>query len=166
MHRIGTRPRARSRIRRVRRLAAVLLLVAMAAAPAACGGAPGGATPAGTAPPKAQPALASAPRRPGEILVRGDASPASHGPFALRGRYVVRFEQVAPEDPELDFRGQTAFVVTADRTPQQEGAGTVRLFRAAARTGRRTVTLRGRLYIDVAFGDFPYAIRLTPVGRR
>jgi hypothetical protein len=42
----------------------------------------------------------------------------------------------------------------------------VRLFRAAARTGRREVTLRGRYFIDVSFGDFPYAIRLTPVGRR
>ena len=42
----------------------------------------------------------------------------------------------------------------------------MRLFRAAARTGRRTVTLHGRFYLDVSFGDFPYAIRLTPVGRR
>jgi hypothetical protein len=42
----------------------------------------------------------------------------------------------------------------------------VRLFRAAARTGRRSVTLRGRLYVDVAFGDFQYAIRFTPTDRR
>jgi len=151
----------------VRWPAALVLLVAALAGAAACGGgstAGGGSSAA--APPPARLALAAAPKRPGEVLVRGEASPASHGPFALHGRYVVRFEQGAPEDPELDFRGQTAFVVTADRKPQQEGAGTVRLFRAAARTGRRTVTLRGRLYIDVAFGDFPYAIRLTPVGRR
>jgi hypothetical protein len=157
----------KARIGGVRWPAALVLLVAALAGAAACGGgstAGGGSSAA--APPPARLALAAAPKRPGEFLVRGEASPASHGPFALRGRYVVRFEQVAPEDPELDFRGQTAFVVTADRTPQQEGAGTVRLFRAAARTGRRTVTLRGRLYIDVAFGDFPYAIRLTPVGRR
>ena len=98
--------------------------------------------------------------------MRGEASPAAHGPYALEGRYVARFEQAAPEDPELDFAGQTAFVVTADRKPQQEGAGTVRVFRAAARTGRHTVTLHGRFYLDVSFGDFPYAIRLTPVGRR
>src|SRR3954453_14314070 len=167
----------KARIGRVRWPAALVLLVAALAGAAACGGgarARGGAPPAPPppAPPRPPPPpparlpLPAAPKRPGEVVVRGEASPASHGPFALHGRYVVRFEQVAPEDPELDFRGQTAFVVTADRTPQQEGAGTVRLFRAAARTGRRTVTLRGRLYIDVAFGDFPYAIRLTPVGRR
>jgi len=149
----------------VRRLAAVLLLVAMAAAPAACGGSAGGATSAGTAPPKAQPALARAPRRPGEILVRGDASPASHGPFALRGRYVVRFEQVAPEDPELDFATQTAFVASLDRRAEVQDGDSVRLFRAAARTGRRQLSLHGRYFLDVSFGDFPYAIRLTPVAR-
>src|SRR3954451_12298772 len=157
----------KARIGRVRWPAALVLLVAaLAGAAAWAGGAPAGAVSSAAAPPPARLVLAAAPKRPGEVLVRGEASPASHGPFALHGRYVVRFEQVAPEDPELDSRGQTAFVVTADRKPQQEGAGTVRLFRAAARTGRRTVTLRGRLYIDVAFGDSPYAIRLTPVGRR
>jgi hypothetical protein len=39
----------------------------------------------------------------------------------------------------------------------------VKLFEAAARTSRRTLTLHGRLYVDVSFGDFPYAIRFTPV---
>src|SRR3954465_15394063 len=157
----------KARIGRVRWPAALVLLVAALAGAAACGGGPtAGGVWSAPAPPPARLALAAAPKRPGEVLVRGEASPASHGPFALHGRYVVRFEQGAPADPGRAFRGQTAFVVTADRKPQQEGAGTVRLFRAAARTGRRTVTLRGRLYIDVAFGDFPYAIRLTPVGRR
>jgi len=154
-------------MRTVRWPAAIVLLVAALAGATACGG--DGASTGGrsaVAPPPAHFAIARAPKRPGEILVRGEASPASHGPFALDGRYVARFEQAAPENPELDFAGQTAFVVTLDSKPEQDGAGTVRLFRAAARTGRRTVTLRGRLYIDVSFGDFPYAIRLTPVGRR
>jgi hypothetical protein len=150
----------------VRRFAALLLLVAAAAAPAACGGgAAGGGGPAGTAPPKAQPTLARTPAGPGEILVRGDASPAAHGPFALRGRYTVRFEQIAPEDPELDFATQTAFVATLDRRAEIQDSASVRLFRAAARTGRREVTLHGRYFLDVSFGDFPYAIRLTPVAR-
>ena len=42
------------------------------------------------------------------------------------------------------------------------GPGSVRLFHAARRTGRRTLALHGRLYVDVSFGDFPYAIRFTP----
>jgi hypothetical protein len=160
--------RVKARIGAVRWIGPIVLLVAAAVTAGACGG---GATTghdraAGDAPPPARLAVASATKRPGEILVRADASPGSHGPFALDGRYVARFEQVAPEDPELDFATQTAFVATFDRKPQQEGADSVRLFRAAARTGRRTVTLRGRWYLDVSFGDFPYAIRLTPVGRR
>jgi hypothetical protein len=151
----------------VRRLAALLLLIAAAAAPAACGGgSAGGDGSARTAPPTARPALARTPARPGEILVRGEASPASHGPFALRGRYTVRFEQIAPEDPELDFATQTAFVASLDRRAEVQDGTSVRMFRAAARTGRRSVSLHGRYYLDVTFGDFPYAIRLTPVARR
>src|SRR4051794_18378430 len=159
------RPPVKARIERVRWTGAIVLLVAAAATATACGGASSDGAGATAAPAPARLALASAPKRPGEVLVRADASPASHGPFALDGRYVARFEQVAPEDPELDFATQTSFVASLDRGPGQEGAGSVRLFRAAARSGRRTVTLRGRFYLDVSFGDFPYAIRLTPVDR-
>jgi hypothetical protein len=109
------------------------------------------------------PALLRAPRAAGEVVVRGEASPASHGPVALHGRYLVRFEQYAPEDPRLDFGAQTAFVATLDRRPEQEGAGSVRLFRAAERRGSVRVRLDGRFWIDVAFGDFPYVVRLTPL---
>ena len=114
-------------------------------------------------PAKTKVALLQAPKRPGEVLVRGDLSPASHGPYAFDGRYVARFEQFAPEDPNVDFSDQTAFVATLDRRAEEERAGSVKLFHAARRTGRRTVTLHGRLYLDVSFGDFPYAIRFTPV---
>ena len=55
--------------------------------------------------------------------MRGDLSPASHGPYAFDGRYVVRFEQFAPEDPNVDFTAQTAFVATLDRRAEEEGAG-------------------------------------------
>jgi hypothetical protein len=147
---------------------ALACLVAFAAV-AGCGGrseTTGTAPGAGAAAEAARPALAAAARRPGEILVTGEASPATHGPYAFAGRYLVRFEQIAPEDPRLDFSRQTAFVASADPRAGQPGAGSVRLFRAAARTGRRSVTLGGRLYVDVAFGDFPYAIRFTPTDRR
>jgi hypothetical protein len=153
----------------VRRPTAIVLLVAATCGASACGGASngkGGPSKAGPAQRAARPELARPPRRAGEILVQNEASPASHGPFALNGRYVARFEQIAPEDSKLDFTTQTAFVAALDRHPEQEGRDSVRLFRAAARTGRREVTLRGRYFIDVSFGDFPYAIRLTPVGRR
>jgi hypothetical protein len=138
----------------------VPFLLALAAL-AGCGG--GAEAPAPPPPAsKAKVALLQEPRRAGEVIVRGDASPASHGPFTFEGRYVVRFEQFAPEDPNMDFTGQTAFVVTLDRRAEQEGAGTIRLFRAARGTGRREITLHGRLFVDVSFGDFPYALRFTP----
>jgi hypothetical protein len=114
-------------------------------------------------PAKTKVALLQAPKRPGEILVRGDLSPAAHGPYGFDGRYVVRFEQFAPEDPNVDFTAQTAFVATLDRRAEQDGPGSIRLFHAARRTSRRTVTLHGRLFVDVSFGDFPYALRFTPV---
>jgi hypothetical protein len=114
-------------------------------------------------PAKAKVALLQAPKRPGEIIVRGDLSPASHGPYDFDGRYLVRFEQFAPEDPNVDFTAQTAFVATLDRRAEQDGPGSVRLFHAARRTSRKTVSLHGRLFVDVSFGDFPYALRFTPL---
>jgi hypothetical protein len=74
----------------------------------------------------------------------------------------VRFEQFAPEDPNVDFTAQTAFVAALDRTAEQDGPGGVTLFHVARRTGRRTLALHGKLFVDVSFGDFPYAIRFTP----
>ena len=147
----------------------LIALVSGALLAAACGGS-GGAASGGSAPSgggdgattSAAPALAKAPKRAGEIVVAGEASPGSHGPFAFDGRYAVRFEQIAPEDPNLDFANQTAFVAVLDPRAQQEGAGTIRLFRDAARTGRTVITAHGRYYVDVSFGDFPYAIRFTP----
>jgi hypothetical protein len=115
-------------------------------------------------PAKTTVALLRAPERPGEVIVRGDLSPASHGPYGFDGRYEVRFEQFAPEDPNVDFTAQTAFVATLDRRAEQDGPGSVRLFHAARGTSRTTLALHGRLFVDVSFGDFPYAIRFTPVG--
>jgi hypothetical protein len=114
-------------------------------------------------PAKAKVALLQAPKRAGEIIVRGDLTPASHGPYTFDGRYVARFEQFAPEDPNVDFTAQTAFVATLDRNAEEEGPGSVMLFHAARRTGRKTLALHGKLFVDVSFGDFPYAIRITPL---
>lgn len=144
-------------------------LIAAALIVAACGGGTTSGRSASTAAgddAAARPALAETPKRAGEILVQGQASPASHGPVTLDGRYIVRFEQIAPEDPNLDFTGQTAFVAVLAQHTQQADTGTKRLFRTAARSGRTELTARGRYWIDVQFGDFPYAIRLTPTGRR
>ena len=44
----------------------------------------------------------------------------------------------------------------------EESAGAIKLFEAAARRGRRELTIRGRYVVEVSFGDFPYVIRFTP----
>jgi hypothetical protein len=118
-----------------------------------------GGGPKGDAALRGDPALARTPRRAGEIVLRADASPQTHGPIALDGRYTVRFEQYAPEDPRLDFAGQTAFVADL-RTPAGQPAA--HLFRAARPTGTKTITMHGRFLVDVSFGDFPYVLRFSP----
>jgi hypothetical protein len=106
------------------------------------------------------PALARAARTPGEVLFAGEASPAMHGPFELDGRYLVRFEQFAPEDPAKDFAGETPF--TASLRPVGASDPGLKLFGAARPRGQRTLTRHGRYVLDVSFGDFPYAVRFTP----
>jgi hypothetical protein len=129
---------------------------------AGCGGSGDASSPSaprGDAALKGDPALARAPKATGEVVLRAGASPQTHGPIALDGRYTVRFEQYAPEDPELDFAGQTAFVADL-RT--SSGRVAAHLFRAARSTGTKTITLHGRYVVDVAFGDFPYVLRFSP----
>lgn len=143
------------------RWSALPTVTLLAFALAACGGSDGDspATTATTA--RAElPALASAPLGAGEVLFTGEASPASHGPFTLKGSYEVRFEQFAPEDPKLDFTGQTPFTARL-RRPGSRDTGD-RLFGAARASGRRTIGGHGRYVLDVTFGDFPYAVRFTP----
>lgn len=107
------------------------------------------------------PALLTEPEEAGEIIVSGEASPESHGPFRFDGRYVVRFAQFAPEDADLDFSQETSF--EAELGPLRPGprAKWIKLFRKAAASGRKTMVIRGRHTVDVNFGDFPYVVRFT-----
>ena len=112
----------------------------------------------------AKPALERAPKAAGEIIVTGDASPASHGPYRFRGEYTVRFEQHAPEDPNLDFSGATSFVATLDREAEIARGNSIALFKAARAKQTKTLRIDGRFFVDVSFGDYPYVIRFTPRG--
>ena len=148
----------------------VIALLSGALLATACGGgggaAGGASTPSGGgdgATTAATPALAKAPKRAGEIVVRGEASPASHGPFAFDGRYTVRFEQIAPEDPNLDFgerRRRSSPRSTAGRS--RRGRARSACSATPPAPAARSITAKGRYYVDVSFGDFPYAVRFTP----
>lgn len=140
-----------------------MALFALVPAIAACGGADGGVATTATAPAGPLPVLATRPATAGEIVVRGDVSPATRGPYAFDGRYLVRFEQYAPEDAALHFASQTPFSVSL--TPRRDDPrGAIKLFEAAARSGRREMTISGRYFVSVDFGDFPYVVRVTPRG--
>jgi hypothetical protein len=135
------------------------LVAVLAAAWSGCGG---NGAPARTPVPSADPALAREQPSEGEIVIHGELSPASHGPYDLDGRYTVAFEQSAPEDPNLDFAQQTSFVAMLDVEAEIESADSVKLFKASRRAGRKRLEIHGRYFVDVSFGDFPYAIRFTP----
>lgn len=121
-----------------------------------------------TAPPAAGPQAPGAPAllkekvRKGEVMVDAEYSPQREGPFHLKGRYLVRFAQYAPEAPRMDFGDQTPFVAYLAGTNPR--AKKVPLFHRAAAHGQTTLSLNGRYFVEVAFGDFPYVIRFTPAG--
>ncbi len=124
---------------------------------AACGGSsPPPAAPTATS----EAALSKAPKKAGEIVVSGEASPASHGPYEFRGSYTVSFEQHAPENP--DFSQETSFVAALDREAEITRGDSIALFEAARSKQTRTLRIDGRFYVDVSFGDYPYVIRFTP----
>ncbi len=110
----------------------------------------------------ADPPLATERPAEGELVFRGAFAPRSHKPADLRGRYLVRFQQWAPEAPGRDFENETAFVASLIGTSGSDKGKRVRLFRTAAARGERRLELSGRYLLDVAFGDFPYVVRFTP----
>jgi hypothetical protein len=146
-------------------LATICALVTALGALSGCGGdaSDDDRATAADRPAAAAPALATRPAGPGEFVVRGEASPETKGPYEFDGRYLVRFEQYAPEDPALDFAGQTPF--EASLTPREgDPRGATRLFSSARASGRRELEIRGRRFVEVSFGDFPYVVRFTPRG--
>jgi hypothetical protein len=145
----------------VRALTHLLFVLLVLPGVVACGG--GGTKPATatTATTAALPALATRPAAAGEIVVRGEGSPASKGPYTFDGRYLVRFVQYAPEDPQLDFTGQTPFAAQLAVRPD-DPRGAVKLFEDAAASGRRELEIHGRRNVEVTFGDFPWVLRFTP----
>lgn len=136
----------------------LLLLAALALS--ACGG---GNDPPAPAPTSTRvPSLARAPSAEGEIVIRGDLTPATHGPYSFNGAYTVAFEQYSPEDPSTDFAANTSFVAVLDRRAGVTTGDSIPLFEAARESQTRRVRIEGRFFVDVTFGDFPYVIRFTP----
>lgn len=97
----------------------------------------------------------------GAITVRGDYAPDRHGPYALHGRYRVRFVQ---RGAGVDFAHEVPFTAHLEQ-PAAGGPGkTIKLFERAAARGSTTVTAAGRFDVVIDYGDSPYELVLTATG--
>jgi hypothetical protein len=99
-------------------------------------------------------------QRAGTITVRGDYAPDQHGPYALHGRYRVRFTQ---RGSGVDFAHEVPFTAHLEAGGGSGPARKVALFERAAATGTTVVRADGRFTVVVDFGDSPYEIVLTRV---
>ncbi len=137
-------------------------LLALTLVAAGCGGT--NAPPPPAAGPTAQgaPALLKQRVQKDEVLVDAEYSPHRDGPYSFDGTYLVRFAQYDPEAPRMSFADQTPFVAYLaglGRRPKR-----IVLFHQSAAGGGRTMRLHGNYFVEVSFGDFPYALRFTPTG--
>jgi hypothetical protein len=107
------------------------------------------------------PAVQRSVERAGTITVRGDYAPGEHGPYTLHGTYRVRFAQ---RGAGVDFTREVPFTAHLETTATPPR--TIPLFKTAATTGTTRVQADGRFMVIVDFGDSPYEVVLTPVGRR
>lgn len=117
----------------------------------------GGAAPRVTAPP-ATPASTRQQVQRDRIVLRGDVAPEEYGPFALDGRYRVRFVQ---RGARVDFTTEVPFAAHLEQAGTAGAPREVRLFERAAASGATTITAHGRRRLLVDFGDSPFEVTLT-----
>jgi hypothetical protein len=129
--------------------------VAVAMALAGCGGA---VSPTSTV--RTTPAAQRSVQHAGAVTVRGDYAPDEHGPYALHGRYRVRFVQ---DGAGVDWASEVPFTAHLEAGAGAGPARKIALFERAARSGATTVEADGRFRLVVDYGDSPYAVVLTPV---
>jgi hypothetical protein len=107
------------------------------------------------------PAAARSEQRAGAITVRGDYAPDERGPYALHGRYRVRFTQ---RGAGVDFGAEVPFTAHLETVVDGGPGRTIPLFKRAAASGTTTVHADGGFALMVDYGDSPYEIVLTPLG--
>jgi hypothetical protein len=114
----------------------------------------------------AQPSLAKKAPGPGEVLVSGNTSPKTFGPYDFEpGTYTFQFQQTAPDAPGLDFTTDASpFAVSINRKPRTTAPDSQLLVNSAEARGDNIVSLTGRYYIDVTSADHSYVLRFTPRG--
>jgi hypothetical protein len=110
------------------------------------------------------PALANAPKKPGEIIIKGKGQGQLFGPFNFQpGGYTFRFAQYDPTGQVTDFaRDASSFVVSLDSKPNDVTQPYQLLANVTANTGSNQVVVSGKLYVEVSSADASYMLRFTP----
>ena len=91
----------------------------------------------------------------GEILIQG-TSPRVYGPYSLApGGYVLRFEQRGAGDG-------TRLMIALESKPGSRAAPYQELVDSKDRSGTRSVTMSGKVFIHVVTAEAEYELRLTP----
>jgi hypothetical protein len=109
------------------------------------------------------PEIATRPARRGEVIIRGDQAPKTFGPYEFEpDRYDFRFAQYAPGGG-VDFRTDaSSFTAVMTRRAGKSGPDTQVLSNETTRSGAGTLTLSGKLYVEVQSADYSYVMRFTP----
>lgn len=93
--------------------------------------------------------------KPGEIMIQGQRREKFSGPYALRpGGYVMGFERVGE-------RGNLTVLLESTRGSKQPPYQLL-LADSGQKTGRREVTLSGKVYVHVKSTADGYVLRFTP----
>jgi hypothetical protein len=109
------------------------------------------------------PDIARRPAGKGEIVIKGDEAPKTHGPYDFEpGAYDFRYAQYAP-GRQVDFATEaSSFTAVVTRQPGKTAGDTQVLSNATARAGAGTLNLSGKLYVEVQSADYSYVMRFTP----
>ncbi|MFL5884444.1 MAG: hypothetical protein ACJ77M_05190 [Thermoleophilaceae bacterium] len=109
------------------------------------------------------PGLLRQARRPGEILVQGNTSPKSFGPYDFEpGLYTFRFEQYAPGISGIDFATDASSITVAlNRKPRVSAADSELLVNATQKQGDNNIYASGKYFVDVTSADYSYVLTFT-----
>ena len=119
-----------------------------------------------TAPPEETTGMPDIGRRPagkGEVVIRGDAAPKTHGPYDFEpGTYQFQFAQYA-KGGGVDFAAEaSSFSAVVNRKPGTTAPDSQLLANVTARSGAGQINLSGKLFVEVQSADYAYVMRFTP----
>ena len=109
------------------------------------------------------PDIGRGPVRDGEVVIRGSEAPKTYGPYDFEpGAYDFRFAQYAP-GRDVDFRTDvSSFTAVVTRKPNRTAPDTQVLSNATTRAGAGSLTLAGKLFVEVQSADYSYVMRFSP----